>query len=509
MENQQPSQMKPKKRRRWIALSLVLLITGLGVYGCETAHLWVNTWLHDRPAPHDVPEGHADDASRMNRTRVAEVWSIPADRAAAEVQLRALLERARSERLPVSIAGARHSMGGHTIAPDGIVLDMLPFKHMKLDADRQRLSVGAGARWAEIVPYLDSLGYSVAVMQSNNNFSVGGSLSVNCHGWQHNSPPIASTVQSLRLMMPDGSIARCARDENAELFSLVLGGYGLFGVILDVELRVVPNERYQAEVEVMHADNYVVRYFEKVNTADNIGMVFGRLCVVPGEKTFLREAIMTVFRKAPCPKEEIPGLSAPDHVKLRRQVYRAQIGSDAGKALRWKAEKSLGEQSAKKFFSRNQLLNESAEVYAEQNADRTDILHEYFIPRANVPMFLQKARDILPRHPCDLLNITIRNVLEDKDSFLRYADQEMFAFVMLFNQARTKEADGEMEALTREMIDAAIECGGRYYLPYRLHASREQFNRAYPRGSEFFERKRHYDPQGMFQNGFYDRYGRP
>ena len=342
MENLQPTGKPPRKRRRWIALSILLLVTGLCVYGCDTVHLWVNTWLHDRPAPNIVPPGHADDASRMNLTRVAEVWAIPADRTAAETQLRALLERARAERLTVSIAGARHSMGGHTISPDGIVLDMLPFKHMELDADKHILHVGAGARWSDIIPYLDARGFSVAVMQSNNNFSVGGSISVNCHGWQHNSTPIASTVDSLRLMKADGAVVRCARDENAELFSLVLGGYGLFGVILDVDLRVVPNERYQTEVEVVQADNYAVHYAEKVNTANNIGMVFGRLCVVPGEKTFLREAIMTVFRQVPCPKEEIPALASPGYAKLRRQVYRTQIGSDAGKALRWKAEKSLG-----------------------------------------------------------------------------------------------------------------------------------------------------------------------
>ena len=101
-------------------------------------------------------------------------------------------------------------MGGHTICPDGIVLNMLPFNRMDLDAEHSILHVGSGARWTEIVPYLDARGFSVAVMQSNNNFSVGGSLSVNCHGWQHNSPPIASTVESFRLMKADGSVGPAA-----------------------------------------------------------------------------------------------------------------------------------------------------------------------------------------------------------------------------------------------------------------------------------------------------------
>ena len=71
-----------------------------------------------------VPEGMIDDASRLNRTRVAEVWPIPADSADAEAQLARLLARATSDGVAVSIAGARHTMGGHTIAADGIVIDM-------------------------------------------------------------------------------------------------------------------------------------------------------------------------------------------------------------------------------------------------------------------------------------------------------------------------------------------------------------------------------------------------
>ncbi len=44
--------------------------------------------------------------------------------------------------------------------------------------------------------------------------------------------------------------------------------------------------------------------------------------------------------------------------------------------------------------------------------------------------------------------------------------------------------------------------GGTYYLPYCLHASPEQFARAYPQGREFFERKRAYDPDELFHNEF-------
>jgi FAD/FMN-containing dehydrogenase len=123
--------------------------------------------------------------------------------------------------------------------------------------------------------------------------------------------------------------------------------------------------------------------------------------------------------------------------------------------------------------------------------------------------FLARARKIIPQHGGDLLNVTVRNVHEDSDTFLRYADRDLFALVMLFNQPRTPNADSRMEAMTRELIDAALEVEGRYYLPYRLHATNDQFSRAYPQAVEFFARKRHCDPEGIFQNQFYLKYGRP
>ena len=327
------------------------------------------------------------------------------------------------------------------------------------------------ARWSEIIPYLDARGFSVAVMQSNDDFSVGGSISVNCHGWQHDHQPIASTVESLRLMTAAGSIVRCSRQEEKELFSLVLGGYGLFGVILDVELRIVPNELYRHESEVLPADRYVARFLEKVRGKPDIGMVYGRLSIVPGE-LFLHEAILTVFRRAPCTPKEIPVLGPTGLATLRREVFTAQIGSSGGKEIRWQAEKNFGEQVASRYVSRNQLLNEGAGNYQEHNADRTDILHEYFVPPDRVAAFLDRARIIIPEHDGDLLNLTIRNVLQDEDTFLRYASQEVFAFVMLFNQPRTRDADSRMEAMTRELIDAAIASGGRYLPP--LPSARDQ-----------------------------------
>jgi FAD/FMN-containing dehydrogenase len=499
-----PASSTVRRRRRFLLIGLAgMLFFGTALILRPVVHVATTAW-RDQQVLAPLPPGFTDDASRMNLTPVAEVVPVAGDAAEAEAQLAALLQRARAAGLPVSIAGARHSMGGHTITPGGIVIDMLPFNRMELDEETDLLHVQAGALWRDIIPYLDKRGRSPAVMQSDNSFSIGGSISVNCHGWQFGRPPIAATVEAFHLMKADGRVFRCSRTENEELFSLVLGGYGLFGIILDVELRVVPNERYRLEQFVVPVDHALATFDTRVQETPDAVMVYARMCITPDR--FLDEVILNVLYRDPAVDGRLPALKPPGMVGLRRHLFRGSADSEYGKALRWDAETRIQPRLSRRHFSRNELLNEGSEIFQNRSAATTDILHEYFIPPRNIEPFVVDLRDIIPRHAGNLLNVTVRSIETDDDSFLRYADERMYSLVMLFNHARTPEADVHMEAMTRDLIDAALEAGGRYYLPYRLHASREQFYRAYPQAEEFFRRKRHYDPEELFQNQFYRKY---
>jgi FAD/FMN-containing dehydrogenase len=469
-----------------------------------TVHMARTAWS-DRDTRSPLAPGVVDDASHLNATRVREVVTVADEPAAAIAQLSALLERAAREDLPVAIAGARHTMGGHTISPDGIALEMAALSHMRLDDERDVLTVGAGALWSDVIAYLDARGRSVAIMQSNASFTVGGSISANCHGWQHGRPPIATTVRRLRLVRADGGVVECSREINAELFSLVLGGYGLFGVIVEVDLDVVENRRYAVDRMVIPADELAARFEREVAELPEAGLVYGRFCVTAD--AFLEEVILNVFRDSPCPPEQMPALTEPSLVGIKRTIFRGSIDSAYGKELRWDAERTLSQHLAGRYFSRNQLLNEGVEIYENRSGRSTDILHEYFVAPAELNGFLDDMRRLVPPHDADLLNVTVRHVLADEDTFLRYADREMFALVCLFNQGLTDEAERDMQSLTRQLIDAVLERNGRYYLPYRLHATRDQFRRAYPQGAAFFEMKRRYDPDERFRNLFYAAYG--
>jgi FAD/FMN-containing dehydrogenase len=366
------------------------------------------------------------------------------------------------------------------------------------------LHAGAGATWTEVIAYLDAHGRSVDVMQSNNSFTVGGSVSANCHGWEPTRPPIAASVSALDLVGADGVRRRCSRSENAELFSLVLGGYGLFGVILHVDLQVVANERYLA-VRREVAPEQLPDLFQELDGDAGVAMAFARLSV--DRERFLDEAVLTVFRRDPAPDGSIPPLDRPGLEALKRAVFRGAEGDEYGKRLRWDLEKRFGQHLAGRSFSRNQLLNEPVELYQNRSHGSTDIIQEYFVPPERFASFLAEVRRIIPAHGGDLLNATVRRVLTDQDTFLRYADRDMVALVLLFAQERSDEGERRMAAMTRDLIDGALGASGRYYLPYRLHATAGQFHAAYPQAHRFFALKRQYDPEELFQNQFYLTYG--
>lgn len=486
---------------RWWWLALLVL---LGALARPLFTLWKGAHTGDGLLP-ATPAGTADDISRLNATPIDSVVRVVNDTDSAIAQLRDLLTYARGRGLPVSIAGARHSMGGHTIAPNGVQIDMLPFKRMSLDTATMVLTVGAGALWSEVIPYLNGFGRAVRVMQSDNAFSVGGSISVNCHGWQHNSPPIASTVIAFDLMQADGSVVRCSREENRELFALALGGYGLFGIILEVELATVPNEVYTYHRMVMSSGEYVKHYAGRVDADTNVRMVYGRLNV--NAEDFLERAMLHWF-SYDSPAERTSRLDEPGLEEVKRSVFLGSKDDDYGKRMRWNSEQAFTKTRIGSRITRNQVMNESPALYMNRSPGRTDVLHEYFIPRAQFNGFISALQRVVPAHGQDLLNVTIRNVYRDEDTFLRYADDEMFAFVMFFNQAMTDEAEKDMRALTTELIDAALGLGGTYYLPYRPHATHEQLAAGYPMAGDFFARKRIYDPDDRFVNKFYLNYGR-
>lgn len=109
-------------------------------------------------------------------------------------------------------------MGGQSILNDSIHLDMMEINKVVYNPVTQTITIGAGATWKKVQNVLDQYNRSIKVMQSDNIFTLGGTLSVNAHGWQVNAPPISSTVLSLKVITADGIIRDINKHTEPELF---------------------------------------------------------------------------------------------------------------------------------------------------------------------------------------------------------------------------------------------------------------------------------------------------
>jgi FAD/FMN-containing dehydrogenase len=485
-----------------LILGIVVVLAGFWL-ARPLFHLAGVAWRESSFTPHETLAAHeADDVSGLNKSQVADVIKIGPSLEIATDQVRAALNRAKREHLAVSMAGARHSEGGHTIPTGGLQLDMGALDYVHFDEATKSVTVGSGCHWEKVIRTLDGFGRSVSIMQSDYNFSVGGSLSVNCHGWQSGRPPLASSVRSFVVVTADGQVRRCSREENNELFGLVLGGYGLFGVILEAELETMPNQMLQGDWENVSQDQYQAALGRWLHRCGGPNLAYGRLSVAPSK--FLSEARFTIF-------SPVEGRTEPVQPEgsfkrwLFRLIFRGQVESDYGKELRWKLERVLGDLGGK-LFSRNGTLYFDAGLYLNRDPARTDILQEYFVPREGFTAFVDSLRTCVRRNHIELLNVTIRDVKEDKDTFLAYARGDRVALVLFFDQKKTSEAEGAMQKCTQELVDASLVVGGTYYLPYRAHPTEAQFLAAYPMAQKFAAAKKKWDPGLLFRNQFYDRY---
>lgn len=485
-----------KKKHLWI-VGILTLILFLSI---PTFHLLKTKW-NEKEIGIEIPKGFTNDASQLNLTKIDTIIPVPNDKKGIEIQLKKVLKYAKENNLKISIAGAKHSMGGHTIYPNGIVLNMLPYKQMELDASKNILTIGSGALWEDALKYLDKYGKSIAIMQAFSSFSIGGSISVNGHGWQKDVPPISASVISFTLMKENGEIVNCSRQENQELFKLVIGGYGLFGIVLDVKLKVVENESLQYKYIRLSPDNYINYYKKFISENPNINLVFGRLRI--SNKHFLEEATLNFFEKV---EGTIPVMQNKKSTEAQRLVFRGSVNSEYGKRLRWDLETGMNKVSKNEIYSRNELLNDHVSLIENKDPSSTDLLQEYFIPERNFNQFITDMKPILRNSRIDLLNITIRGVHQDNDSYLSYARENVFGFVLLFNQKKTDKQETEMKKLTNQLLEVALKNEGTFYLPYRLHINKEKMRKPYPNADKFFQLKLKYDPSELFNNRFYEYY---
>jgi FAD/FMN-containing dehydrogenase len=470
------------------------------------------------PTPGSAAEPHwaqrggtVNDASCLNRTAVAGVVAVR-----SEADVGRALAYARAHRLPVSAAGVRHSMGGQAFRAGGLVLDMRGLNAIRLDPEHQIVAVGSGATWHDIQNAIHPR-FAVKAMQSTDIFTVGGSIAVNAHGMDHRAGALMNAIRSMRVMLADGRVVTASRTENADLFRHVVGGYGLFGIVLSAELDVVPNDVLRSERRLIATGDYP-SVFAALERDPAVRLTYTHLSTAPG--SLLQEGLVYAYRRDPA-DQNLPRapLTEIASTRLRRLTVNLSKRNDFFRGVKWWAEKNLehrfetctisraqamGDGEAC-LVSRNDPMHDSVPYLRDALPNETDILHEYFLPRDRLLPFIAELKRILADQDVNLVNASIRAVGAE-DNALSYAPAPAFSVVLYINQPTNADGTRRMARLTSDLIDLCVKQGGRFFLPYQLHYSPEQLRASYPEIGAFFAEKRRWDPDELFSNSWYARY---
>jgi hypothetical protein len=193
-------------------------------------------------------------------------------------------------------------MGGQQFVTDGICIDTRSLDRLiSFDQEQGLIEAEAGIQWPKLIrTYLDAQANSakqwgIAQKQTGaDTFTVGGSLSSNVHGRGLAMKPFISNVESFTLINADGKSIRCSRDENNELFRLAIGGYGLFGLIETVTLRLAPRQKLRRVVEVIRATDLPTCLEERLAQ----GFLYGDFQFSVDEKSsdFLQRGVFSCYK---------------------------------------------------------------------------------------------------------------------------------------------------------------------------------------------------------------------
>ena len=452
-----------------------------------------------------------DIHSQLNPTRVLQI-SEP--RTVEDVQ--SIVRSARKDQKVISVAGGRHAMGGQQFGTDTRLIDIRKLNRvLNLDRKTGIIEVEAGIEWPELIDgYLALQGgggqsWGIAQKQTGaDRLTMAGTIAANAHGRGLKMKPFVSDVESLVLVDATGDARTCSRTENRELFRLVHGGYGLFGVVTSVKVRLAPRQKVVRVVEIRTVDD-LISAFEK-RTADGFEYGDFQFSIERGSEDFLRKGVFSCYRPVPMDTPIPPKEKQLTDENWRQLLYLAHTNEK--QAFNRYADYYLST-DGQVYWSDLHQLNIYPDNYHREIDERlhapypaTEMITEIDVPRAELKEFFDDVREDFRKNGTELIYGTVRLIERDDESFLPWAKQAYACTIFNLHVVHSPEGLKRSADAFRRLIDMAARRGGTYYLTYHRYATRNQVESCYPQFAEFLRLKLKYDPEERFQSDWYRHY---
>ncbi len=452
-----------------------------------------------------------DVHSALNPTRHARVFLPESAEAVAE-----LLGNAQRAGKGVACAGAQHAMGGQQFLEQGWLLDTRRLSGvLEFDPGAGLVQVAAGTRWPALQRFLaarrDSHGEGWAIAQKQtgaDDFSLGGSLASNIHGRGLDRPPLVDDIESFTLVLPQGCALQVDRQREPELFALAVGGYGLFGVVTDITLRLQKRSLLQRDVHLLRRAELADAFAEA--RASGAGFGDFQFAIDPDSPDFLDLGVFACYRPCAGQPAEAAAPQALQPADWRELLRLAHV--DNSEAFRRYSRFYL-DTHGQRYASDDQQFGVYLDGYhaaldAGLGHRGSEVITELYVPPSNIADFLAALAELCRSRAIDVIYGTVRQILRDGESVLAWAREDWACVVLNIHVRHDGMGEARMARDLRQLYALALAFGGSFYLTYGLHAEASQLRAAYPRIDEFMAAKRRLDPGLVLSSNWFERVSR-
>ena len=403
-------------------------------------------------------------------------------------EVQQLVRVARERGLPVKTIGAGHSFTA-IAATDGILVDLDELQGVvSAETATGRVRLRAGTRLHQLPALLAPYGLALPNMGDIDRQSIAGATSTGTHGTGLAFGGLATMITAAVLVTGDGSVLRVSDTENAELLPAVRLGLGALGILVELELQLVPAyllhavehpepfeviDEFRARVEnADHFELYWWPHTDRVMTKTNT-----RLPVDAGRKpvgafsNWIEEEVMSNGALSlMCGLGHLVPAATPGINRLATRVY-----------------------------GDREYTDHSYEVFTAPRRVRFREM-EYALPLDEVPAALHELRAMIDASGWRIsFPVEVRAAAPD-DNWLSTAHGRESGYIAVHRYVKD-----DPEAYFRAAEQIFLAHGGRPHWGKMHHLDASVFAERYPRFGDFLAVRDRLDPERTFRNAYLER----
>lgn len=375
------------------------------------------------------------------------------------------------------------------------ILSTLRLNHiLAFDEQTGAITCEAGVSLAEILDAFVPRGWFLPVTPGTKFITVGGAVASDIHGKNHHvAGSFSNHVQSIKILLGDGSTTTCSRTEQSDLFWATCGGMGLTGIILEITFTLIKIETAyirQRIIKVRNIDEALEQFDKNLHWTYSVawidclstGEALGRSALILGEHA-TKDEIGYRYRN-PLKVEKSFSAKVPFYFPdIALNAYTVQVFNTL-RYLSYFSSDSFVEYEP--FFYPLDKILEWNKIYGKRGFTQ----YQFVLPK---------------RSSADGLKIILKRISKSGEgSFLAvlklFGKQEgMLSFPQEgYTLALDFPLTQKALQLFAELDEIVNSHGGRLYLTKDVRMNRGVFEKGYANLTQFLAVKKKYDPNKKF-----------